>query len=76
MLGRIAVSKALLGTHVAPTSLRLLDEVRALRQRVADLEAALAAAEAAATARSPQPRAEHDPLVVDAPEGDREPATA
>ena len=32
------MGKALLGTHVAPSSLRLLDEVRALRQRVADLE--------------------------------------
>jgi hypothetical protein len=45
------VTKALLGTHVGPTSLRLLDEVRALRQRVAELEAALAAAEATAAAR-------------------------
>jgi cell division septum initiation protein DivIVA len=52
MLGRTAVSKALVGASVAPTSLRLLDEVRSLRQRVAELEAALAAAEAAAAARS------------------------
>jgi hypothetical protein len=74
MLGRTAVSKALLGTHVAPTSLRLLDEVRALRQRVAELEAALAAAEAADVRSSERP--DHDPLVVDAPEVDREPATA
>lgn len=41
------MGKALLGTHVTPSSLRLLDEVRALRSRVAQLEAALAAAEAA-----------------------------
>jgi hypothetical protein len=41
------MGKALLGTHATPSSLRLLDEVRALRQRVAQLEAALAAAEAA-----------------------------
>jgi hypothetical protein len=41
------MGKALLGTHVAPSSLRLLDEVRTLRERVADLERALAAAEAA-----------------------------
>lgn len=64
------MSKALLGTHVAPTSLRLLDEVRALRQRVAELEAALAAAEAAAAARATE---DPDPRVVDA---DRQPATA
>jgi hypothetical protein len=62
------VSKALLGTHVAPGSLRLLDEVRVLRQRVAELEAALAAAEAAAAR----------PAMADgtAPAPDREPATA
>lgn len=45
------MSKALLGTHVSPTSLRLLDEVRVLRQRVAELERALAEAEAARDAR-------------------------
>jgi hypothetical protein len=61
------VSKALLGTHVAPGSLRLLDEVRVLRQRVAELEAALAAAEAAA--------ADHT-RSADAPASDRQPATA
>jgi hypothetical protein len=65
--GGTAVSKALLGTHVAPGSLRLLDEVRVLRQRVAELEAALAAAEAAAADRATS---------VDAPASDREPATA
>jgi hypothetical protein len=62
------VSKALLGTHVAPSSLRLLDEVRVLRQRVAELEAALAAAETAA-ARTRAADAE-------APASDREPARA
>jgi len=41
------MGKALLGTHVAPSSVRLLDEVRVLRQRVAELERALAEAEAA-----------------------------
>ncbi len=41
------MGKALMGSHVAPASLELLDEVRALRQRVADLERALAEAEAA-----------------------------
>ncbi|GGI06460.1 hypothetical protein [Egicoccus halophilus] len=40
------MGKALLGTHASPSSLRLLDEVRALRQRVAELERALAEAEA------------------------------
>jgi hypothetical protein len=59
------VSKALLGTHVAPGSLRLLDEVRVLRQRVAELEAALAAAEAAAARQA----------MADGT-ADREPATA
>ncbi|MEX2504120.1 MAG: hypothetical protein WD378_04670 [Egicoccus sp.] len=47
------MGKALLGTHASPSSLRLLDEVRALRQRVADLERALEAAEAARDAASP-----------------------
>ncbi len=45
------MAKALMGTHAAPSTLRLLDEVRALRQRVADLERALATAEAARDAR-------------------------
>lgn len=35
------MGKALMGTHVPSESLRLLDEVRVLRQRVAELEAAL-----------------------------------
>jgi hypothetical protein len=46
------MGKALLGTHATPSSLRLLDEIRALRQRVADLEQALAAAEAVRDART------------------------
>ena len=41
------MGKALMGSHVAPSSLRLLDEVRVLRQRVAELERALAEAQAA-----------------------------
>ena len=45
------MGKALLGTHTTPGSLRLLDEVRALRARVAHLERALAEAEAAQEAR-------------------------
>jgi hypothetical protein len=45
------MGKALLGTHATPNSLRLLDEVRALRARVVELEQALAEAEAARDAR-------------------------
>lgn len=45
------MGKALLGTHATPSSLRLLDEVQALRRRVAELERALAEAEAAREAR-------------------------
>lgn len=41
------MSKALFGTHATPSSVALLDEVRRLRGRVVELEAALAAAEAA-----------------------------
>lgn len=65
------MGKALLGTHATPSSLRLLDEVRALRQRVADLERALAAAEAVRDTRT-------DTLVVDGDlvgASEREPAT-
>jgi 50S ribosomal subunit-associated GTPase HflX len=58
------MSKALLGSHVDPTTLRLLDEVRALRRRVADLEAALAAAEAARDERDDQ-RQRGDAVTVD-----------
>jgi hypothetical protein len=62
------MGKALLGTHVPPSSLRLLDEVRTLRERVADLERALAAAEAARDEREDRDAAD----TVVAP--DREPA--
>jgi hypothetical protein len=65
------MGKALMGTHATPSSLRLLDEVRALRQRVAELERALAAAEAVRDARS-------DTLMVDGElvvTSEREPAT-
>lgn len=60
------MSKALLGTQATPSSLRLLDEVRSLRQRVAELEAALAAAEAARASAAP---AEHT-------DGDHAPAAS
>lgn len=56
------MGKALFGTHTPPSSLRLLDEVRSLRERVAELEAALAAAE---STRAEQLEAEH---------GERQPA--
>lgn len=61
------MGKALFGTHVPPSSVRLLDEVRTLRQRVADLERALAAAEAARDGREERDAA--GPVVVE-----REPA--
>lgn len=35
------MAKALYGTVATPSQLQLLDEIRALRQRVAELEAAL-----------------------------------
>jgi molybdenum-dependent DNA-binding transcriptional regulator ModE len=63
------MGKALLGTHVTPGSLRLLDEVRALRARVEELERALAEAEAARDARAEQDASE-TVVRVD----DREPA--
>jgi hypothetical protein len=58
------MGKALFGTHTPPASLHLLDEVRSLRERVAELEAALAAAEAL--------RAEQ--VEAEAARGDRQPA--
>lgn len=58
------MGKALLGTHVAPSSLRLLDEVRSLRQRVADLERALAEAEAARDAREAIDAEERQPAAT------------
>jgi hypothetical protein len=60
------MGKALLGTHTSPTTLQLLDEVRALRSRVADLERALAEAE---TARDARVELEPDTVALD----DREP---
>ena len=63
------MGKALLGTHVTPGSLRLLNEVRALRARVEELERALAEAEAARDARAEQDASE-TVVRVD----DREPA--
>ena len=42
------MGKALFGTHADPRSLQLLDEVRSLRERVAELEQALELAQAAA----------------------------
>lgn len=45
------MAKALLGTHVAPRTVQLMDEIRTLRNRVAELERALADAEAARDAR-------------------------
>ena len=45
------MAKALLGTHAMPRTYQLLDEVRSLRARVADLERALHEAEAALNAR-------------------------
>lgn len=47
------MGKALMGSHVAPASLQLLDEVRVLRQRVAELERALAEAEAVRDRQEP-----------------------
>ena len=41
------MGKALFGTYATPSSIELLDEVWSLRERVAQLEAALAEAEAA-----------------------------
>lgn len=66
------MGKALLGTHATPGSLRLLDEVRALRARVAELERALADAEAAREARRDADAVLSDAGVVHI--ADREPA--
>jgi hypothetical protein len=48
VLRGITMGKALFGAHADPRSLELLDEVRSLRERVAELEQALQAAQAAA----------------------------
>lgn len=45
------MAKALFGTASTPSQLRLLDEIRALRERVAQLEAALQEAERASDRR-------------------------
>lgn len=45
------MAKAHMGTHTTPRAIQLLDEVRALRARVAELEERLARAEAVAEAR-------------------------
>lgn len=42
------MAKALFGTVATPSQLRLLDEIRALRRRVAELESALEQAHEAA----------------------------
>lgn len=55
------MGKALYGTHTAPSSLRLLDEVRSLRERIAELEAALAAAEATRAEQVEAQRSERQP---------------
>ncbi len=47
------MGKALMGTYATPRSIELLEEVRALRERVAQLERALADAEQAAERREP-----------------------
>lgn len=61
------MAKALLGTHTTPRSIELLDEIRALRRRVTELEQALARAEAAREAREADPE-----LVVELAERDTE----
>jgi hypothetical protein len=45
------MAKALFGTTAPTSQLRMLDEIRVLRERVAELEAALAEAERAAADR-------------------------
>lgn len=56
------MGKALIGTYAPTRTVQLLDEVRALRQRVAELEQALATAEAARDRR-----ADDDLLTLDQP---------
>jgi hypothetical protein len=53
------MSKAILGSFADPRTLELLDEIRALRARVAVLESALEEAEAAASVTTAE-----DPLVL------------
>lgn len=56
------MGKALMGTFATPSTLALLDEVRALRERVAALETALAEAEEARRGRT----VEHELADLDA----------
>ena len=46
------MAKALFGTVATPSQLQLLEEIRALRQRVSELEAALDEARRAASERA------------------------
>lgn len=48
------MAKALMGTYTTPRTVELLDEIRALRARVAQLEHALAEAETARDERDDQ----------------------
>ena len=59
------MSKALLGAHVDARTLSLLDEIRQLRERVAQLEGALEDAERVAEAR-PDAAAADDTIVLEA----------
>lgn len=54
------MAKALMGTYTTPRAEQLLDEVRALRGRIAELEAELAEAQEMARQR----RSEHDDEIV------------
>ncbi|MCC5948076.1 MAG: hypothetical protein JJT89_06430 [Nitriliruptoraceae bacterium] len=56
------MGKALFGASVDARSLQLMDEVRSLRQRVAELEAALEAAQQAAH-EAERTAADHEPAV-------------
>lgn len=56
--GEVLMGKALVGVHADPSALRLLDEIRVLRARVAALEAEL---EAALAAAPPTPASPHGP---------------
>lgn len=60
------MAKALHGTIANPSQLRLLDEIRALRQRVGELESALAEARSAASAaeKTRTPTEDHAPASV------------
>ena len=59
------MSKALLGTHVDARTLSLLDEIRQLRERVAQLEGALEDAERVAGAQADTATAD-DTIVLEA----------